>query len=389
MLQGICYVANMPSVESDLEDLTSWLRQSNFSNQWNTRTSSDLRQIIDRTCASNVVINQEHVKLCADAFRLGESIVGHLNGSESAKTICQRMYGDELITPSRGKDMMNAIMFTDIVMETHISHLVIPRIRDATQAYHDNATFTFPPPELCPICSLPFSANDDVVFRVCCGKEICKGCILGMTVEQEDRSVRPACPYCRKPAYTTDKEYMDLLQKGAQAQQPNAMVNLGCHYNDGTFGLQENKIEAIKLWTKAAGDNSGNASACAAACYNLASYYATEVGSATKMMYYFKKAAYMGNIHARFALACIEQNRDNALKHFEIAAKCGHKKSMASLREAFRTGDITKDRLLYIMRDHQSAIEASSSENRTMGQHCFNVMGLRNGIPDGEQTATH
>ena len=87
MLQGISYVANMPSVESDLEDLTSWLRQSDFSNQWNTRTSSDLRQIIDRTCASNVIITQEHVKLCADAFRLGESIVGHLNGSESAKTI--------------------------------------------------------------------------------------------------------------------------------------------------------------------------------------------------------------------------------------------------------------------------------------------------------------
>ena len=47
-------------------------------------------------------------------------------------------------------------------------------------------------------------------------------------------------------------------------------------------------------------------------------------------------------------------------------------------------GDITKDKLLYIMRDHQSAIEASSSENRTRGQHYFNVMGLRNGIPDGD-----
>jgi len=36
-------------------------------------------------------------------------------------------------------------------------------------------------------------------------------------------------------------------------------------------------------------------------------------------------------------------------------------------------GDITKDKLLYIMRDHQSAIEASSSENRTRGQHYFKV----------------
>jgi len=52
-------------------------------------------------------------------------------------------------------------------------------------------------------------------------------------------------------------------------------------------------------------------------------------------------------------------------------------------------GDITKDKLLYIMRDHQSAIEASSSENRTRGQHYFNVMGLTNGIPDREQTVTH
>ena len=154
----------MPSVESDLDDLTSWLRQSAFSTKWNTRMSSDLRQIIAWTCASNTGITQEHVKLCADAFCLGESIVGHLNGSESAKTICQRMYGDKVVTPSRGKDMMNAIMFTDIVMETYISHLVNPRIKDAMEAYHENATFTYPSPELCPICSLPFFVNDDVVF---------------------------------------------------------------------------------------------------------------------------------------------------------------------------------------------------------------------------------
>ena len=83
-------------------------------------------------------------------------------------------------------------------------------------------------------------------------------------------------------------------------------------------------------------------------------------------------------------MASIEPNRNNALKHFEIAAKCGRKESMASSRNAFSMGDITNDKLLHIMRVHQSAIEASSSENRTRAQNCFNVMGLTNGFPDGE-----
>ncbi len=52
-------------------------------------------------------------------------------------------------------------------------------------------------------------------------------------------------------------------------------------------------------------------------------------------------------------------------------------------------GEITKDKLLHIMRVHQSAILASSSENRTMTQHHFNVMGLTNGIPDSEEIVIH
>ena len=202
-----------------------------------------------------------------------------------------------------------------------------------------------------------------------------------MTVGQEDRLVRPPYPYCRAPAYTTNEEYVELLQKGANADQSHAMVNLGCHYHDGTFGLQENKTEARRLWT-IAGNNFCNATAC----YNLATYYGTESGLGERMIYYYTKAAYMGNIHARFTLASIEPSRDNALKHFEIAAKCGHKESMATLRNAFKIGDITNDKLLHIMRVHQSAIKASSSENRTRAQHYFNVMDLTNGIPDGKQT---
>ena len=117
---------------------------------------------------------QDSVKVCAEWLCLGKKVAGCLEGSESAATICQMMYGDRVVTLARGTDMLNAISLTNSITGTSMRGLMSKTILDVTAAYHENATFTYPEPESCPICSLPFPADVKArVFRVCCDKELC------------------------------------------------------------------------------------------------------------------------------------------------------------------------------------------------------------------------
>ena len=73
-----------------------------------------------------------------------------------------------------------------------------------------------------------------------------------------------------------------------------------------------------------------------------------------------------------------------ALKHFEIEAKCGHKESMTTMWDTYRMGEISKVTLKNSMRVHHDSITASTSDNRTKGEFRYDVIGLTNGIPEGE-----
>jgi len=75
---------------------------------------------------------------------------------------------------------------------------------------------------------------------------------------------------------------------------------------------------------------------CAQACANVALFYRQGIGVAIdeeKGMHYFRLAAKGGNVYARYNLGCLEGqagNTDRAFKHYIIAARAGHEKSLTT-----------------------------------------------------------
>jgi len=81
-------------------------------------------------------------------------------------------------------------------------------------AESDDELYKDPPPkEECPICLLPmpYAVNFDSIvinktYQACCGKLICKGCVLAAKEEVKKGNMKDLCPFCRTPTPSTDEE---------------------------------------------------------------------------------------------------------------------------------------------------------------------------------------
>ena len=89
--------------------------------------------------------------------------------------------------------------------------------------------------------------------------------------------------------------------------------------------------------------------------------------SKRKKIYHLEEAAIGGHPSARYNLGCHEGRNgrpDRAVKHFIIAARLGHIKSMKQLWRHYSQGNITKDDLEATLRTHQAALDAMKSPQR-------------------------
>ena len=122
----------------------------------------------------------------------------------------------------------------------------------------------------------------------------------------------------------------------------------------------------MKLWRDAAGRlNSANA------CLNMAHHYGRVLKDMRRSLYYFEKAAILGNVEARLFLGNTSYDSGKMhedVQHFKISAKQGDKKSMTMLWKAYKDGNVTKDELAQIIWIHKNALMLSSSEARTRGE---------------------
>ena len=86
-----------------------------------------------------------------------------------------------------------------------------------------------------------------------------------------------------------------------------------------------------------------------------------------KAVHHYQIAAMMGNMCARFKLGCIEFQNGNyqrAMRHFMIAANCGHKDSLHNIKQGFRAGHVTKEDFERTLRTYQSSYDETKSEQR-------------------------
>ena len=153
----------------------------------------------------------------------------------------------------------------DVTLKVESELEALPNDAPPLPSHADEEFFKLPPPnEECPICFHPLQLDkQQQTYEACCGKIVCIGCIHAVEAGDD----RILCPFCRAPATVSDGERMERLKKRADANDAEAIYNLGCAYDRGIMGFRRDWKKANKLWLRAG--ELGHASAY----FNLAVAY--------------------------------------------------------------------------------------------------------------------
>jgi len=229
----------------------------------------------------------------------------------------------------------------------------------------DKKLFKQPPPdEDCPICYLPLPIEEDQKgHQPCCGKILCRGCFHAHSVAAADTE-KETCVFCGTEAYSSDEECIERTKKRVEANDTQAMCNLGCYYRDGKKGLRQDHAKALELYHKSAKLGFHNAHFNLSDCYQKGSITERDTRKAT---YHRELGAMAGNANARYNLGCDEYyagNMDRAYKHWMISANVGHDLSMKSVQEGYRRDFVTKDDYAKTIRAHGNSIDEMKSDDR-------------------------
>lgn len=227
------------------------------------------------------------------------------------------------------------------------------------------------PMGFCVICAL-LLRSDGVgqTHLVCCGKIICNGCVFAM--EASNVTVGTAtfhppfsslCPFCRAPKPTSASEFVTMLRKRADANDPWAIYNLACAYFDGNIVPQDDQ-KAVELWIRA------GELGCALGHNKLAIAYRDGRGveaDITQAEHHYKQAAIGGITGARHELGCLVQmsgDKETAMRHWLISAGDGNDFSLAVIKDSFKRELVTKDNFERALRDNNNAKDEMKSDAR-------------------------
>ena len=251
----------------------------------------------------------------------------------------------------------------------------------------DEALFKDPPAkEDCPICFLPMpmnliccislppatiksvpvydyaEANEELATKAmeayysCCGKSICKGCVLSSYMSGNNKK----CPFCNADQDKTEGEKVEELMKRVEANDAVAMCVLGSHYIHGGYGLLQDQEKALALWKKAAELGSSLAH------FSLGVAYCQR-GDSKKAKFHYEVAAMAGDEVASFNLGCMEaesRNMERAIKHWTIAASAGNFRSMHNLRTFFEEGILSRESIDSTLTAYNNSCAEMRSEAR-------------------------
>ena len=239
----------------------------------------------------------------------------------------------------------------------------VRRAAELAAELHDEALFKQPPPsEDCPICMLPLPPlHTGYKYKVCCGKEICSGCVHAVAIRDGGVSL---CPFCRTPKPTSDEETIKQCKKRMEVNDATAIHNMGFCYSDGVYGMPQNHAKALALWHQAG--ELGHSSSY----YNIGNAYYFGRGverDEKKAEHYFELAAMGGHVNARHNLGALEfiaGNRSRAVKHHMIAAGSGYNDSLEKIKQMFMNGDAMKEDYAKVLRAYQAYLGEIKSPQR-------------------------
>ena len=234
---------------------------------------------------------------------------------------------------------------------------------------HDEKLFKQPPPEKedCPICfqRMP-TLSSGSRYQSCCGKVICSGCSHAPLYDNQGNKVdNQKCPFCRTPTSDTDEVMMERIQKRIEAEDSIAIHNIGSWYRDGKYGLPQDHKKALEFYHRSAELGYAKAYCSIGVAYHKGHGVETDKKKAT---YYTELAAMGGDAAARDNLGIIEAsigNIDRAVKHFMIAVRSGHSKSLKNIQQLYSDGYATKEdytKALQLYQEYLGEIKSSQRD---------------------------
>ena len=210
------------------------------------------------------------------------------------------------------------------------------------------------------------------MYQTCCGKMLCGGCLYANTVAAADTESLK-CVFCRTEAISSDEEEIEKVKKRMEANDAQAMANLGTYYQLGMMGLRQNHAKALELFHESAKLGHHPAHFALSACYREGGIVVKDTREA---IYHGQLGAMAGNVHARYNLGCDEDNAgnmDRAYKHWMISANDGHDLSMKEVQEGYKIGFVTNDDNTKTTRAYCNSIDEMKSDDRDRSAAAFHT----------------
>jgi TPR repeat protein len=220
--------------------------------------------------------------------------------------------------------------------------------------------------EDCPIC---FERSPTLItgskYNSCCGKTICNGCVYAPLYDNQGNEVdNKKCPYCRTPFPESEKEAVKRTMKRMEANDAEAINNLGCYYRDGNHGFPQDYTKAFKLFLRAG--ELGYSMAYGSIGYAYQHGEGVEVDK-KKAIHYWELAAMGGNVQSRHNLGVMEMeagNTERASKHHTIAVRDGHADSLMEIKQLYLNGHATKEDYTKALKAYQDYLVEIKSVQR-------------------------
>ena len=205
-------------------------------------------------------------------------------------------------------------------------------------------------------------SGDDI--HVCCGKYICTGCAIATREEMKEGNMKRLCIFCRVPIAREDS--LQQYEKRMSLGDAEAFNMLGTQYHNGDItGIPQDRNKALELWNKAAELGSCKANYILGDMYNSGESVERDN---SKCIHHTTLAAIGGHEEARYNLGIIERDIIGNMgrsKHYIIAARCGHDKSLKNVKEGYKAGLVKKDEYASTLRAYQFSANEMISEQRT------------------------
>ena len=172
------------------------------------------------------------------------------------------------------------------------------------------------------------------------------------------------CPFCRVPPPDSDNEIIKRIMKRVEANDAQAMYNLGRMYSHGNLGFPQDSAKAVELYLRAGELGYTKAYNSIGVAYDNGEGVER---NKKKAWHYYELAAMRGNACARHNLGvseAIKGNMDRAIKHFVIAVEFGYDKSLRNVKQLYTDGYATKDDYAKALRVYQAYLGEIKSDQR-------------------------